>query len=78
MAPVVVFTTTSDIEASVVIALLDSRGIAIRAGHHCAQPLHTRLGIAASARASFYVYNTTDEVDQLIEGIRHAQDLFSR
>ncbi len=58
--------------------VLDGRGIAIRAGHHCAQPLHTRLGITASARASFYLYNTTDEVDQLSEGIRHAQKLFSR
>ncbi len=58
--------------------VLDSRGIAIRAGHHCAQPLHTRLGIAASARASFYLYNMADEVNQLIEGIRHAQNLFSR
>jgi cysteine desulfurase/selenocysteine lyase len=56
--------------------VLDRRGIAIRAGHHCAQPLHTRLGIAASARASFYLYNTVEEVDRLIEGIRHAQKLF--
>jgi cysteine desulfurase/selenocysteine lyase len=56
--------------------VLDGRGIAIRAGHHCAQPLHTRLGIAASARASFYLYNTTDEISELIEGIRYAQTLF--
>jgi cysteine desulfurase/selenocysteine lyase len=57
--------------------LLDRRGIAIRGGHHCAQPLHAQLGIAASARASFYLYNTADEVDQLAEGIRHAQKLFN-
>jgi cysteine desulfurase/selenocysteine lyase len=58
--------------------LLDRRGIAIRAGHHCAQPLHAQLGIAASARASFYLYNTIDEVGQLVEGIRQAQEVFDR
>ncbi len=60
-----------------VAQLLDRRGIAIRAGHHCAQPLHTQLGIAASARASFYLYNTTADVDRLVEGVCEAQKLFS-
>jgi cysteine desulfurase/selenocysteine lyase len=58
--------------------ILDQQGIAIRAGHHCAQPLHTQLGISASARASFYLYNTLDEADRLAEGIRRAQRVFNR
>ena len=56
--------------------VLDSRGIAVRAGHHCAWPLHRRYGIQASTRASFYLYNTQDEVDALAEGIRQAQRFF--
>ncbi len=54
--------------------LLDRYGIAIRAGHHCAMPLHTRLGIPASARASFSMYNTVPEIDRLgvaLESIRN-------
>lgn len=54
-------------------SLLDQRGISIRAGHHCAQPLHERLGITASARASFYVYTERWEIDALIEGIDAAR-----
>jgi cysteine desulfurase/selenocysteine lyase len=46
--------------------LLDFQGIAVRAGHHCTQPLHDSLGISASTRASFYLYNTPEEVDQLV------------
>ncbi|MFN9938862.1 MAG: aminotransferase class V-fold PLP-dependent enzyme, partial [bacterium] len=46
---------------------LDAEGVAIRVGHHCAMPLHQRLGVAASCRASFYVYNTTDEAERLAE-----------
>jgi cysteine desulfurase / selenocysteine lyase len=56
-----------------VAALLDREGIAIRAGHHCAQPLHRWLGVQATARASFYLYNTPDEVDALLDGIRAAK-----
>ncbi|MDQ7006247.1 MAG: cysteine desulfurase [Acidobacteriota bacterium] len=67
-----------DVHAQDLAAFLDSRGIAIRAGHHCAQPLHQRLGIAASARASFGVYNTREEVDTLIEGIIRARKLFGK
>jgi cysteine desulfurase/selenocysteine lyase len=52
---------------------LDRDGIAIRAGHHCAQPLHRWLGVQASARASFYLYNTPEEVDALLEGVRAAK-----
>jgi cysteine desulfurase/selenocysteine lyase len=56
--------------------ILDELGIAVRADHHCAWPLHRALGVAASTRASFYVYNTHAEVDALAEGIRHAQRFF--
>jgi cysteine desulfurase/selenocysteine lyase len=52
-------------------------GVAIRAGDHCTQPLHDLMGIAASARASFYLYNTREEVDRLIEAVEHARDLFA-
>jgi cysteine desulfurase/selenocysteine lyase len=56
--------------------VLDENGIAVRAGHHCAWPLHRALGVQASTRASFYLYNTLDEVDALAEGIRQAQRFF--
>jgi cysteine desulfurase / selenocysteine lyase len=57
--------------------LVDREGIAVRAGHHCTQPLMDRLGVAATTRASFYVYNRPDEVDQLVDGIRKAQKVFA-
>jgi cysteine desulfurase / selenocysteine lyase len=56
--------------------VLDDRGIAVRAGHHCAWPLHRALGVQSSTRASFYLYNTLDEVDALAEGIRTTQKFF--
>jgi cysteine desulfurase / selenocysteine lyase len=56
--------------------VLDELGIAVRTGHHCAWPLHRALGVQASTRASFYVYNTHDEVDALADGIRYAQRFF--
>jgi cysteine desulfurase/selenocysteine lyase len=56
--------------------VLDDDGVAVRVGHHCAWPLHRRFGIAATARASFAVYNTLDEVDRLIAGVRRAVDFF--
>jgi cysteine desulfurase/selenocysteine lyase len=56
--------------------VLDRHGVAIRAGHHCCQPLMKRLDLAATARASFYVYNTEEELDALVEGIEAAQRLF--
>lgn len=58
--------------------VLDSEGIAVRAGHHCAKPLMRRLGVAATARASFYAYNTREEIDRLVEGIRAVQAYFNR
>ncbi len=54
-------------------SLLDEHGIAVRAGHHCAQPLHDLLGVSATTRASFYVYNRESEIDLLAEGIEAAQ-----
>ena len=56
--------------------LLDSLGIAIRAGHHCAQPLHRRLGVVATSRASFGMYNTHEDIDALIHGINYARSVF--
>ena len=58
--------------------VLDQQGIAIRAGHHCAQPLMRRLGCVATARASFYIYNTHDEVDALVDGLGAADRIFGR
>jgi cysteine desulfurase/selenocysteine lyase len=56
--------------------VLDDEGVAVRVGHHCAWPLHRRFGIAATARASFAVYNTLDEVDRLVAGVRRAIEFF--
>ncbi len=56
--------------------VLDQAGVAIRAGHHCAQPLHRCLGLVASARASFYLYNDRDDVDALIEALADARKYF--
>jgi cysteine desulfurase/selenocysteine lyase len=56
--------------------VLDEHGIAVRAGHHCAWPLHRAMGVQASTRASFYLYNTHEEVDALAAGIREAQRFF--
>jgi len=59
-----------------VATVLDYRGIAVRAGHHCAQPLLKRLGVEATARASFYVYNRREEIDALADGIRELEGFF--
>ena len=57
-------------------SILDTEGIAVRSGHHCAQPLMTVLGIPAAARVSFYIYNTKDEINKLIPGIEKAKRIF--
>ncbi|WP_254521929.1 aminotransferase class V-fold PLP-dependent enzyme [Natrinema caseinilyticum] len=57
-------------------SIMNDHAVAIRAGDHCTQPLHDKLGVAASARASFYVYNTKDEVDKLVAAIDDARQLF--
>ncbi|MFB6194867.1 MAG: bifunctional cysteine desulfurase/selenocysteine lyase SufS [Haloplanus sp.] len=58
-------------------SICNEYGVAIRAGDHCTQPLHDKLGVAASARASFYIYNTREEIDALIEAVDAARDLFA-
>lgn len=59
-----------------VAQILDQDGIAVRAGHHCAQPLHEKFGIPATSRASFYLYNTKEEVDLLVNGIYKVKEMF--
>jgi cysteine desulfurase/selenocysteine lyase len=56
--------------------ILDRYGIAVRAGHHCAMPLHEKYGIPASTRASYYLYNTREEIDSLIEGLYRVKEIF--
>ncbi|XWX03045.1 cysteine desulfurase [Aggregatilineales bacterium SYSU G02658] len=68
--------TLGNIHAHDLSTLLDERGIAIRAGHHCAQPLGKRFGVPASARASLAFYNQPAEVDALIDGLHHALEVF--
>jgi cysteine desulfurase / selenocysteine lyase len=64
------------VHAHDVSEILDRHGVAVRAGHHCAQPLMERLGIAATARASFGVYTTAEEIDRLVEGLHDARKVF--
>jgi len=60
-----------------IASLLDEQGIAVRAGHHCAQPLHQWLGVSATARASFYLYNDEEDVERLVAGIETARRVFA-
>ena len=69
--------TLANIHPHDLATLVDREGIAVRAGHHCTQPLMDRLGVAATTRASFYIYNRADEVDQLVTGIQKAQKVFA-
>ena len=66
-----------DIHAHDVAQILDSRGVAVRAGHHCAQPLHTKFDLPATSRASLYLYNTKEEVDRLVDGIHKVLEIFA-
>ncbi|HEU5487165.1 MAG TPA: cysteine desulfurase [Microlunatus sp.] len=68
--------TLPDIHPHDVSQLLDSRGIAVRGGHHCARPLHERFGVQSSTRASFYLYTTTAEIDALVDGLGYTQRFF--
>ena len=72
----VVSMTVGDIHAHDLATILDSEGICVRAGHHCNQPLMERMDVPATARASFYLYNTPGEVDALIAGIEKAKAIF--
>jgi cysteine desulfurase/selenocysteine lyase len=56
--------------------ILDRYGVAVRAGHHCAMPLHEKFGLPATARASFYLYNTFEEVNKLVEAIYEVKKIF--
>jgi len=66
-----------DVHPHDVAQILDSEGIAVRAGHHCAMPLHQKLGIPASTRASFYLYNYKDEIDRLVIALQKVKQIFS-
>jgi len=66
-----------DVHAHDVVMLADQAGIALRGGHHCTQPLMHKLGVESTARASFYFYNTREEVDRLVEVIREIQKFFA-
>ena len=57
--------------------VLDQEGIAVRSGHHCAQPLMERFGVTGTARASFGVYNTREEVDRLVAGLQRVREIFN-
>jgi len=68
--------TLGDIHPHDLATILDHEGVAIRAGHHCCQPLMRRLGVAATARASFYLYNDEDDLEALVRGLERARELF--
>ena len=70
--------TIGDIHPHDVGQFLDNQGIAVRTGHHCAWPLTRKLGVAATTRASVYLYNSTEDLDALIEGVQGAQKYFGR
>jgi len=70
--------TLGDIHPHDLGQYLDSQGIAVRTGHHCAWPLTRKLGVPATTRASVYLYNTTDDLDALVEGVQGAQKYFGR
>jgi cysteine desulfurase/selenocysteine lyase len=68
--------TLADVHPHDLATILDQQGVAIRAGHHCARPLHRILDIPATARASFYVYTTTDDIDALVAALHEARRIF--
>jgi cysteine desulfurase/selenocysteine lyase len=72
----VVSFTVGEIHPHDLAPILDEQNVNVRAGHHCAQPLMRRLDVPATARASFYVYNTEADVDALVAGINHAREVF--
>ncbi|MFV1859911.1 MAG: cysteine desulfurase [Anaerolineales bacterium] len=69
--------TFADAHPHDVAQILDRRGVAVRAGHHCAMPLHERLGLLATTRASFYLYNTPEDINSLIEGLYAVREVFA-
>jgi len=77
IAPRILPRMIDDTGAQLVEGWLKGHGVAVRAGHHCNQPLMSRLGVAATTRASFYLYTLPEEIDRLVEGIHKARTLFS-
>jgi len=75
--PIVSF-TLADIHPHDIAAVLDHEGIAVRAGHHCAMPLHEKLGVMATTRASLYIYNSSSDIERLAAGVRKAIQIFRR
>ena len=69
--------TFADAHPHDVAQILDRRGVAVRAGHHCAMPLHEKLGLPATTRASFYLYNSPEEIDSLVEGLYAVREVFA-
>jgi cysteine desulfurase / selenocysteine lyase len=67
----------ADVHAHDLATILDSTGVCIRSGHHCAQPLMRRLGVSATARASFYIYNDENDIDALVAGVKEASSMFA-
>ena len=73
----VVAFNVGEVHAHDVASVLNEFGVCVRSGHHCAQPLMERLDVAATSRASFYVYNTMEDVDRLVEAVRKVQEIFA-
>ncbi|MGA0200722.1 MAG: aminotransferase class V-fold PLP-dependent enzyme, partial [Prochlorotrichaceae cyanobacterium] len=69
--------TAGEVHPHDLSTILDQAGIAIRAGHHCTQPLHRQLKVQSTARASLYFYNTKPEIDRFIEALQEAVDFFA-
>ncbi len=69
--------TLKSVHAHDVAQVLDGSGVAVRAGMHCTMPLHARLGVSATARASFYLYNTVSEIDVLVAGLERVNNMFA-
>jgi cysteine desulfurase/selenocysteine lyase len=67
----------NNVHAHDVVTLADQRGVALRGGHHCNQPLMHKLGVESTARASFYFYNTREEIDSFVEVLRDIQKFFA-
>jgi len=68
--------TTGEVHPHDLSTILDQGGIAIRAGHHCTQPLHRELQVQSTARASLYFYNTQEEIDRLVDALKEAVEFF--
>jgi cysteine desulfurase/selenocysteine lyase len=69
--------TLGDAHPHDISTILDAEGVAVRAGHHCAQLVMKRFGVSSTARASFYLYNGTDDVDRLVEGLEVVRRIFA-